>query len=627
MHFSNSSQSPAGAGSLPYPTPTPSWIPRSPQHLSLLGVLGFSLLLSTPANAQGISGAALQQIETIASLKRNFTPSQKKLDSTLVMPVKNAAGALAGTSLSGLVADLPSDPGAYVTVDIAGRVSRELLSAITSLNGVVIYPSARWGQVRASVPLGALETLAGNPDVRNIQSEARFQNNVGAATSQGYISHRANQVVGAGVTGAGITVGVLSDSALPARVSALITSGDLPASTQVLAGQAGPSNGSDEGAAMMEIVHDIAPGSNLIFASAFNGVASFANNILALQAAGAKVIVDDVNYFNEGVFQDGPIAQAVSQVTALGSIYFSSAANSGSLTMGTSGTWEGDFLSDGPITGPIATAGETGSVHNFGTVGSPQDYDVLTQATTTITLKWSDPLGASANDYDVFILNSTGTTLLGFSAAVQSGTQDPFEIMQRSPAYPAGSRIVVVLFEGATRALHLDTHRGRLGIATTGSTYGHNAGVDTVSTAATYWNSAKTGTKPFVGAANPNEVFSSDGPRKIFFHPNGTAITPGNLLFGTAGGFTLAKPDIAAADGVSTRTPGFLPFFGTSAAAPHAAGIAALVLSVRPGYTPAQVKLAMTVTALDSMAPGPDRDSGVGVVMALQAVQYAITHP
>jgi subtilisin family serine protease len=144
--------------------------------------------------------------------------------------------------------------------------------------------------------------------------------------------------------------------------------------------------------------------------------------------------------------------------------------------------------------------------------------------------------------------------------------------------------------------------------------------------AATYWNSARTGTRSFTGFANPNEPFSSDGPRKIFYFPNGAPITPGNFLFGTNGGQTLLKPDFAAADGVSARTPGFNPFFGTSAAAPHAAGIAALILSTKPHYNPAQVKAALQATALDSMEPGADRDSGSGIMMALPAVQYALSH-
>jgi subtilisin family serine protease len=276
---------------------------------------------------------------------------------------------------------------------------------------------------------------------------------------------------------------------------------------------------------------------------------------------------------------------------------------------------------------------ETGTVHNFGTVASPQNFDVLTAPASFISLKWSDPLGASTNDYDLFVLDSTGTTVKGFSAGAQTGTQDPYEFVSRSSTCPSsgfcpavGDRIVVVLHSGAPRALHIDTERGRLSIGTAGATFGHNAGASTVSMAATYWNSAKTGTKPFTGAANPNETFSSDGPRKIFFNPNGTSITPGNFLFSTNGGVTLQKPDLAAADGTSARTPNFTPFFGTSAAAPHAAGIAALVLSVQPTWTPAQVLNAMKSTALDSMAPGIDRDSGSGVAMALPAVQYALTH-
>ena len=91
--------------------------------------------------------------------------------------------------------------------------------------------------------------------------------------------------------------------------------------------------------------------------------------------------------------------------------------------------------------------------------------------------------------------------------------------------------------------------------------------------AAVAWNSARGATRAFVGgASNPTETFSSDGPRRMFYKPDGTPITAGNFLFGTNGGVVLVKPDISAADGVDRRTPGFSPFFGTSAAAPHAAG-------------------------------------------------------
>ena len=266
-----------------------------------------------------------------------------------------------------------------------------------------------------------------------------------------------------------------------------------------------------------------------------------------------------------------------------------------------------------------------------GNPNTPTNGDTSSSLTTVeIYGDAADPLGGSANDYDLFVPNAAGTALLGFSKAAQTGTQDPFEITQLAAGYPAGAQVVITQRSGAARVFHLYTHRGKLTIATSGSTsgstFGHNAAANTLSMAATYWNSAKTDTLPFTGAPNIKETFSCDGPRKIFFNPNGTPITPGNFLFATNGGTTLRKPDLAAADGVSNKAPGFNPFFGTSAAAPRAAGIAARVRQARQDHTVEQVKTAMRATALDSMGAGVDRDAGFGITMATTAVQYALTH-
>ena len=568
---------------------------------TLLAV-ALSAAVALPAMAdQAMSSEVAAQIAALKQNKDSRTSAQKKLDMQLFLVIQQGRGqALSGLSevyqsANDLVAP---DVNNKARVTITGSTADDLISQIAALGGAVRSLSVSGKEVVADMPLEAIEALAARADVKSISPVERFTNNLGALTSQGYISHKANLVNSMGYNGSGVKVGVISDSA--EGIAALIASGDLPANASVLPGQGGPA-GTSEGSAMMEIIADLAPGAQLIFATAYSTPAAFADNIRALRAAGCDIIVDDISYFNEGVFQDGPVAQAVNDVTAAGALYFSSAGNSGNVTSGTAGVWEGDFNPGAAVGAVIDPSGAT-IAHRF---PGGLDYNVLTAATSYVSLKWSDPLGASTNDYDVYVLNSTGTTLLGYGANTQSGTQDPYELAYRATAFPAGSRIVIGNYANAApRALHLNTNRGRLNVATSGVLYGHNAGRNTVSTAATYWNSAKTGTKAFVGgAANPTESFSSDGPRRIFYNPNGTQITPGNILFATNGGELLNKPDITAADGVSTKTPGFLPFYGTSAAAPHAAAVAALVKSARPDYTNAQILNAMKQTAVDIRAP------------------------
>src|SRR3974377_755598 len=109
---------------------------------------------------------------------------------------------------------------------------------------------------------------------------------------------------------------------------------------------------------------------------------------------------------------------------------------------------------------------------------------------------------------------------------------------------------------------------------------------------------------------------------RFFFSAGDRHDHAGERLFGTGGGTLLQKPDLAAPDCTPSNTPGFAnPFCGTSAAAPHAAAIAALVKSARTSLNASQIHTALNASALDNMAPGVDLDSGLGIVMALGAVQ------
>ncbi len=78
---------------------------------------------------------------------------------------------------------------------------------------------------------------------------------------------------------------------------------------------------------------------------------------------------------------------------------------------------------------------------------------------------------------------------------------------------------------------------------------------------------------------------------------------------------------------MSTATPGFNPFPGTSAAAPHAAAIAGLMLSFDPGLDTVDFRDVFNQTALDIEAPGVDRDSGVGIVDAFAALRALAGEP
>ena len=624
---------------------------------------GARIAAQQPADqlATGIAPEALEQIDALIREKASRTAAQQKIDSQLLYQLKMESGQSIADGISVLETDLQYAGDGHAVVDITATPGSNLLPRLSALGLDVESMAADGSSLRTHVNVADLETIAADPAVifiqprqgavisRVIGPESRpFSRRAaalraflggamgqealpnvatptgqGSRSSEGDVTHLAFAARGAfHIDGSGVTIGVLSDGVR--NLAASQAAGDLGPVTVI--GPASPcpvANTCDEGTAMLEIVHDLAPGAQLYFASAFVSLTSFADNIRALRAAGCDIIIDDVFYFVETPFQDGQLAptntnggaviQAVKDVTASGALYFSSAGNSGNLDAGTAGAWEGDFVDGGATGAPLPAAGR---VHNFG----GQNFNLLTVANTggaPISLYWSDPLGGSSNDYDLFRLNAAGTAIAAASTNIQNGTQDPIEQISQSLASP---RIVVVKKNTAqARFLHLNTNRGQLSIRTSGTTHGHA----TVTGDGAYGVAATPAVGPFPQAfssANSVETFSSDGPRHIFYQANGTPITPADVS--STGGQVLQKPDITAADGVSvTGVGGFpSPFFGTSAAAPHAGAIAALIKSANPALTPAQIRTILIGAAIDIEAPGVDRDSGAGIIMANAAV-------
>ena len=580
-------------------------------------VVSSQLFAQTPAAGgagipAGLSQSAMIEIAALLDEKAGRTPAQQKMDSQLVHALKKNRSEDFASGAPNVQVDVKTGTDGRVLVDIDATVTPEFLTLIRQGGGTVINSFAQFRSVRALVTLTQLETLAGSTNVSYIRRAS--QAHTGKKNSEGDATHRASEARNTfGANGGGIKVGVLSDSV--DFLAGLQSSGIMPAVT-VLPNQSGITN-TGEGTAMLEIVNDLAPGAGLYFATGNGGKAQYAYNILNLWTNGCNIINDDLIYSDEPPFQDGIVAQAVNTVTANGVLYFSMAYNEGNLDDGTSSTWEGDFADGG------AATVETGRLHNFGSA----TYDTVSNGskTSSVDLWWADPLGGSPNDYDLFLLDPTGSKVVASSTGTQNGTQDPHESVG---GVTNGCRIVIVKHSAAAARflrIHLNSDgAGQFNIGTSGSIYGHMAVPSAITVAAIDQSSAYP--NAFTGGANnPFESFSSDGPRRVFFNVDGSPITPGN--FSSTGGAVRQKPDIAAADGVSTDVPGFQPFYGTSAATPHAAAIAALLWSSAPGLTPAQIRSILTGTALDVNPAGLDRDTGYGIVMAYPALQVASRFP
>jgi len=219
------------------------------------------------------------------------------------------------------------------------------------------------GVIECYALLDDIPPIANTQGVGSVILELRPIHSAGAVTSQGVHLHRINQInsfynslVSSKWDGTGMSVGVMSDSfdSEPAAEGGDTTAamdvltGDLPGTGNmnnsqpvvVLQDFNSPPFATNEGRAMCQIVHDMAPKARIGFATADTGEVGFANNIRALaglngyaypdstqQGFKADVVCDDVSYLDEAMFQDGIIAQGVNDVVAAGVSYASSAAN------------------------------------------------------------------------------------------------------------------------------------------------------------------------------------------------------------------------------------------------------------------------------------------------------------
>jgi Subtilase family len=565
------------------------------------------------------------------------------------------------------------------------------------------------------------------PDTGTLAQALRPRTSVGAATSQGVAFQRVDKVQAKGINGRGITLGALSDSYDTATTTVAgdpltihaaddVASGDLPGPGNprnrkpVVVVQDDPTgSGFDEGRGMLQIAHDVAPKAKLCFATAEGGDLNFADNIRKLAdksgPCGADVVVDDVSYFDEPFFSDGPIADAVDDVAAQGVSYFSSAGNEGDnnawqsrvhlipVNKGIKGT-NLDFTDVPPelVSGGLQDMNPGPGVDVAQSLSLAEDGGIF-------DLQWDDPVDANGAQLGDPIYTATGelTDAQPEQSFEFTPTADQIgeQVQFRTDAIPSGTTdlILTVTAPDGTNLGTIDTGSSPESLVTTLNQagaytitidgFGGDTGDFTIDVRpvlspskvttdfnllifgpdGTYLGAvadnnpltgrpfevadlaglpdgqiviSRAGTGP-VGATRIRYVISGDIFQTEYSNPLATAIfghhmakgaitvaaydpfrpdlpeyftSPGGMMpvYFDSDGNRYArpqirqKPDVASTDGGNTtffvsdtaRDPDTQPnFFGTSAAAPHAASIAALLLDKAGGpgsLTPSQVR-------------------------------------
>jgi subtilisin-like proprotein convertase family protein len=584
------------------------------------------LLLSQfqPVRSQVRTGSPISAEVMLETMKnKSSRPSAERKQTTALLEMKaqlKKDGVTKSNAAARNVVNAYSDENG-VQVDAAARVfalvkvanekTDEVAAFIQSLGGTVTGKNATFGIMDAWIAADDLDAVASLGAVKNIQPNYKPRKNIGSVTTRGDTTMRSDIARSFfGINGSNIKIGVMSDGCDGlANAQSL---GDLPtgARFQVVDNSATTGTAS-EGTAMAEIVYDLVPGCNLAFATAFTGLTNFVNNINALAAAGCDVITDDIIYFLEPVFEDGPLSQTIDTYASNGGIYTSSSNNQGE------DNYRGTYANIvGLLPSPVGNA----NVHNFGGGDFQQSVTLGAGENVRIVLHWDDQYAASANDFDLLLLNAAGTAFLATSEGSQDGTQDPTEIFSYTAPVGATVNVVIRRFAAATNVtprLKLSYYFSGSGSVAefnsgqVGAAYGHTTAIGCLSAGA-IWAS--------VAGYSTIEPFSNGGPATIVTDfASATRPRPAT---------TRTKPDVASFDGVSvTGSAGFpSTFFGTSAATPHVAGLAALVLCLDStlngarSLSAAQVRNLIRNGAMDYGASGTDNIFGFGRTDALNTL-------
>ena len=683
------------------------------QPANLLLALAFTVVAAGAAQAGSVSagaGAAGEHPRAAAASGRlthpRLAPDLWPRDPAARAPVRRNA------------TDGLEEAGEPIRVEIhLDRADPPLLDRVARNAVRILHASERYRQMTLEV--ADRERLLEIADIEGVRAVERSQRPI---THRGSILSRAPRALnvedirsGENLDGTNTTLGILSDSF--ARTDAIRTDStqpsqcppdtdsgpvtviglanqetdDLPPGVEIFADDAGPDacgSGSeiglfDEGAAMAELAYDIAPETDIAFHTAFISQASFAEGfeILCRPAsaggAGATIVVDDVLWPTEPMYQPGRVAQAATACVDAGVPVFSAAGNSAGNAL--RATYvdvdpgnEGDFGDD---------------FHDWGDGSGLLPITVPDTSDFRVVLQWNQPFGTLSQldsgghpqvDLDLYLLDepiasrdhvvarcglggARCESLNDQRAESDSRGQDPWEIISVFGLEPgeyylaidhyAGSKTTIPQDDATNlefRVVFLGFEEGTIGGEDSPpgpgkpTSYGHSTADGVIGVGAVPWWTTPAfdrededsptddiDMQPFsaVGGELP-VTFAGDGRfigRMLAQRPQISAVDANrNTFFG--------DPMTSPFEGVPATTQDGADeddhfFFGTSAAAPNAAAVGLLIAQyvrqVSDGderLSPRALERILADTAVDVIgqraAPGVDPVSGAGLIDA-----------
>lgn len=524
-------------------------------------------------------------------------------------------------------------PQGYVQVYV------ETSSDIDELAGQLLAARARVeladsdvGIVQAQVPIESLREVAGLPAVTSVRLPDYAVPSAGSIMTEGDPVVNADVLRGSvpGLDGTGVTIGVIADGVRGLAESQ--ASGDLAVVDTTTCNVAAlnpdlnpdPAAGGAEGTAILEIIHDLAPDAQLMFGNFGFSTGLAFNEAVTCLAGRADIVIDDIGFFGAGPY-DGTSVISANTATALNGsgrirAYITAVGNQAGRH------YQGSFLDSGFL---ISSSGDVWSAHEFaatdpqfpvehgGLVSAPANFNrfrLNPGGRATVVLVWNDPWGAASNDYDLFF--SEGTQLQPCSLDTQDGNDAPTEscAFENTGSVTRTIDIFIANYRGAAQRRVVDMFL----LCTGCSVLGNGNNLDFTTPGSSVGNQSDAGGSPAsvisVGAVRFNsptglEHFSGHGPTEDG-RTKPDVVAPDNVCVTGAGGFN-ASSAVCQTNGRR--------FLGTSAAAPHVAAVAALLLECNPALTRTELHDAVVNTSVDLGDPGPDQLYGFGRVDALAA--------